>query len=70
VGAAWCEVRKYCFECEEYSYSKFKEYADHDAMDGYKRFKEMRFERWIEREAQKAEEGCEIHLQKAIFLKP
>ena len=77
-GPAWCEVKKccvekgspICFECEEFPCSKIKEYRDPDAMDRYKRFKEIGFEKWVEKQAQKAKEGYEIHLQKVASLKP
>ena len=77
-GPPWCEVRKccfekglrICFECEEFPCSKLKDYADPDTMDRYERFKEMGFERWIEEQVQKANEGYEIHLQKVATLRP
>ncbi len=69
-GPAWCEVKKCCFECEEFPCSKFKDYADLDTMDRYKRFNEIGFEKWVEEQTRKAEEGCEIHLQKVASLKP
>jgi hypothetical protein len=77
-GPAWCEVKKccsekgfcICFECEEFPCSKIESVADPDTMDRYKRFTEIRFERWVEEQAQKAKEGYEIHLQKVLSLKP
>lgn len=38
-------------------------------MDGYKRLKEIGFEKWVEEQTQKAKEGYEIHLQKVASLK-
>ena len=69
-GPPGCEVRKCCFECEEFPCSKFKEYADPDTMDRYKRFEEIGFEKWVVEQTQKAREGYEIHLQKVAALKP
>ena len=77
-GPPWYEVRKccterglrICFECKEFPCSKIKNYADPDTMDRYKRFKEIGFEKWVEEQAQKANEGYEIHLQKVASLKP
>jgi hypothetical protein len=74
-GPPGCEVRKccfekglrICFECEEFSCSKIKEYADPDTMDRYKRFKEIGFEKWVEEQVQKAREGYEIHLHGNFF---
>jgi len=75
-GPSWCEVRKccsekglrICFECEEFPCSKMKEYGDPDTMDRYKRFCEIGFEKWVEEQTQKASEGYEIHLRKAVSL--
>jgi len=77
-GPPWCEVRKccfekelsICFECEEFPCSKFKEYADPDTMDRYKRFMEIGLEKWVVEQAQKAMKGYEIHLQKVASLTP
>jgi len=77
-GPPWCEVRKccsekglhICFDCEEFPCPKFKEYADPDTMDRYKRFKEIGFEKWVEEQTLKAREGYEIHLQKVASLRP
>ena len=44
-GPSRCEVRKCCSGCEEFPCSRFKDYADPDSMDRYKRFKEIGFER-------------------------
>ena len=75
-GPPGCEVREccfqkgllICFECDEFPCPKFKEYADPDTMDRYKRFKEIGLEKWVEEQAQKAREGYEIHLQKVARL--
>ena len=77
-GPPWCEVRKccsekglhICFECEEFPCPKFEEYADPDTRDRYNRFKEMRFERWVEEQRSRAREGYEIHLRKEASLRP
>ena len=76
-GPPWCEVRKccsekglhICFECEEFPCPKFMEYADPDTMDRYNRFKEIGFEKWVEEQTLKANEGYEIHLQKVASLR-
>jgi len=39
-----CAVLNICFECEKFQCPKFKEYADPDTMDRYKRFIEVGFE--------------------------
>jgi len=77
-GPQWCEAKKccsekglrICFECNEFPCSKFKEYADPDTMDRYKRFKEIGFEKLFEEQLQKTKQGYEIHLQKIASLKP
>lgn len=77
-GPPWCEVKnccskrklRICFECKEFPCSKFKEYADVDTMDRYKRFREIGFEKWINEQSTKAKEGYEIHLRKKASLRP
>lgn len=77
-GPPWCEVKKcssekelrICFECEEFPCSEFKEYADSDTMNRYKRFEEVGFDEWVQEQIQKANEGYEIHLQKVASLRP
>jgi hypothetical protein len=77
-GPAWCEVKNccfeeelgICFECPKFPCSKFSEYADPDTMDRYERFVQVGFERWVEEQIQKANEGYEIHLQKVALLRP
>jgi len=77
-GPPWCEVKKccvekglrICFECKDFLCPKFKDYEDPDTMNRYKRFKEIGFEKWVNEQEQKANEGYEIHLQKVASLKP
>lgn len=77
-GPPGCEVRRccfekglrICFECEEFLCSKLKVYADPDTTNRHERFKEIGFERWVEEQAQKANEGYEIHLQRVVSFRP
>ncbi len=76
-GPPWCEVRKcssekgvrLCFECDEFPCSTFKDYADPDTMDRYRRFNELGFDGWLEEQVEKANEGYEIHLRKIVPLR-
>lgn len=77
-GPPQCEVKnccserelRICFECNEFQCSEFKDYADADTMERYKRFREIGFEKWVNEQSIKAKEGYEIHLQKKASLRP
>jgi hypothetical protein len=59
-----------CFECNEFPCSDMENVTDPDTIDRYRRFKEIGFERWIEEQRQKVDNGYEIHLRKEVSLKP
>jgi hypothetical protein len=63
-GLEWFIAQGHDFPC-----SRIEEVADSDTMDRCQRFRNLGLDAWVAEQAQRAEQGYEIHLRKVVSLK-